>query len=144
MNNKAIKKAEQIVADATVKNGVFSGEYCSLVLIDLQGYPTASVLTASKSNGIKEVYFCTGLDSNKVKRIKNNNRASVHFGAAEHSVTLVGEIGILTDDKTKNDMWYDGLSYHFKDVKDPHYCVLKFTTKRYNIFVDEFEIDGEI
>jgi len=145
MNNKAIKRAKEIVASATVKNGVFGGEYCSLVLVDIQGYPTASVLTAAKSEGISKVWFCTGLESNKVARIKANNKASVHFGASEHSITLVGEVGILTDDATKKAMWYDGLEYHFeKGYADPNYCVLAFTAKRYNIFVDDFEIEGEV
>jgi len=140
-----IQKAEKIIADATVKNGTFNGEFCSLVLLDLEGYPTASVLTAAKSDGIKQIWFATGLDSNKAIRAKNNPKASVHFGTGEHSITLTGEIEILTDDATKKAMWYDGLESHFPSgATDPNYCVLSFKTKRYNLFVDWEETAGEV
>jgi len=95
MSKQAIKKAEEIIASQTVKNGTFNGEFCSLVLLDREGYPTASVLTAAASDGIKHVYFCTDTDSNKYKRAKASPKASVHYGTGEHSMTLVGEIEML-------------------------------------------------
>ncbi|MCL2256091.1 MAG: pyridoxamine 5'-phosphate oxidase family protein [Firmicutes bacterium] len=145
MNKQAIEKSEKIIAESTVKNATFNGEFCSLVLNDLEGYPTASVLTAAKSDGIRQVWFATGLASNKVQRIRNNKKASVHFGTGEHSITLVGEIEILTDEKTKKEMWYDGLESHFPTgASDENYCVLSFKTKRYNFFVDWEDNEGVI
>ena len=145
MNKEIIKKAESIVASQTVKNGKFNGEFCSLVLLDDNGYPTASVLTAAASEGIKHVYFATGTDSNKYKRAKTSSKASVHYGTSEHSVTLVGDIKILTDKQTKEKLWYDGLTEHFpQGPTDSNYGVLKFTTKRYMLFIDWIETAGVI
>jgi len=141
----AIRKAEEIIASQTVKNGKFGGEFCSLVVMDLEGYPTASVLTAAKSDGIKQIWFGTQVDSNKAIRAKNNPKASVHYGTGEHSVTLTGEIEILVDEATRKAIWYDGLSEHFPEgVNDPNYCVLSFKTKKYNLFVDWEETIGEL
>jgi len=145
MNTKVIKKAEKIISSQTVKNGKFNGEFCSLVLLDHEGYPTASVLTAAASEGIKFLYFGTGIDSNKYKRAKANSKASVHFGTGEHSITLVGEIEILSDNASKAKFWYDGLEHHFpQGSTDPNYVVLKFSTKRYMLFVDWEEEQGTI
>jgi len=143
--SKAIEKAAAIVAAQTVKNGTFAGEFCSLVLLDHEGYPTASVLTAAKSEGIKQLWFGVIADGNKAKRAAANPKASVHFGTDSHSVTLVGEAEILTDEATKKAIWYDGLEAHFpKGATDPNYAVLKFTTKRYNAFVDWQDNEGVI
>ncbi|MCL2847294.1 MAG: pyridoxamine 5'-phosphate oxidase family protein [Firmicutes bacterium] len=142
---KAIKRAEEIIVSQTVKNGKFGGEFCSLVLLDHEGYPTASVLTAAAADGIKRVWFGTGTGSNKYARAKANKKASVHYGTGEHSITLVGEIEILTDEESKAKFWYDGLLEHFPaGATDSNYVVLQFTTKRYMLFVDWFEESGEI
>jgi general stress protein 26 len=42
----------------------------------------------------------------------------------------------LTDPDIKKELWYDGWEYHFSGTEDPNYCVLKFTSKRYNLFLD--------
>ena len=143
--NKAIEKVAAIVAAQTVKNGTFAGEFCSLVLIDHEGYPTASVLTAAKSEGIKYLWFGVIADGNKAKRAKANPKASVHFGTDLHSVTLVGTAEILTDEAIKKTIWYDGLAAHFpQGATDPNYVVLKFRTKRWNAFVDWEDNEGVV
>jgi len=145
MSDAIIKKAGEIIANNTVTDGTYTGQSCVLSLIDSEGYPAATVLTASQSDGIKRIWFCTGLDSEKVKKIRKNNKASVCFSAAEYGITLVGEIEIITDEVFKKDMWYPSLEGHFpKGATDPQYCVLQFTTKRYSLFVDCQEIKGGV
>jgi general stress protein 26 len=39
-------------------------------------------------------------------------------------------------------MWYDGLKAIFTGPEDGDYCVLKFVTERYSLFVDCKEIKG--
>ena len=136
MNQEIISKAGEIIAKNTTHGKPYQGQYCVLALIDLEGYPTSSVITPSKADGIKWVTFCTGFASDKTERIAKCNRASVCFGSAEYNISLVGEIEVLSDADTKRDMWYDGLENHFTGPDDPNYCVLKFKTKRYNLFVD--------
>ena len=115
--------------------------YCTLSLIDLDGYPTAATITPSRIDGIASIRFCTGLGSNWAKRIERDRRACVCFNsdAPARNVTLVGKIEILTDPEEKARAWYDGMGMYFNGPEDPAYCVLRFRTKRYSIMLSESE-----
>ena len=139
MNQDIIGKAEAIIAKNT---GI--GTYCVLSLIDLDGYPIASTITASKAEGINWLTFCTGLGGTRTNRIDKCNRASVCFNSDDYNITLVGTIEILTDPAVKKEMWYEGLENHFSGPEDPNYCVLRFKTERYNLFVDWKEVRGRL
>ena len=144
MNQDILTKANAIVAKNSVMGGAFKGQICTLSLIDEDGFPTASVLTPSKSDGIKWLTLCTLVDENRAKRAAKCGRASVSFGSTEYCINLVGEIEVITSPEVKQDMWYDGLSYHCAGPDDPNYCVLKFTTKRYKLFIDGEEAQGTL
>ena len=141
MNEEIIARAGEIVAG---KAGRADEAYCALALIDSEGYPTASTISVSKADGIQWITFCTGLGSNKTKRIEQCNRASVCFDAKDYNITLVGTIEVLTDPEVKKEMWYDGLENNFSSPEDPNYCVLRFTTNRYNLLVDWKEAFGTL
>jgi len=142
MSKKAIAKAEEIVKSKTAE--VNMGVGVTLSLLDHEGYPTTSTLSISKANGIRQITFGASLDSNKAKRAKANSRASIcifdddYESGAYYNITLVGDIEVVTDAQTKKETWYPGLEAHFPNggLDDPSYCVLKFTTKRYNLWVD--------
>ena len=138
MDQGIIKKAAEIISK--------KGDECVLALIDLDGYPTASTYSVSKNDGIKWVTFCTGLDGNAPKRIEKCVRASICLNSSDpfYNITLVGKIEVITDPEIKKEMWYEGLAFHFSGPEDPSYCVLKFTTERYNLYVDEKEATGKI
>lgn len=139
MNQEILIKAGEII-----KKNTGIGTYCILALIDLDGYPTASTITASKTDGINWITFCTGLGGTRTNRINKCNRASVCFNAGDYNITLVGTIEILTDLDVKKEMWYEGLKNHFKGPEDPNYCVLRFNTERYNLFIDWKEARGTL
>ncbi len=146
MNQEIIKKAVELIRQNTAHYAPEGREpYCVLSLIDVDGYPTASTITASKSDGIQWITFCTGLGSTRTQRISKCNRASVCFNTdGEFNITLVGTIEVLTDAATKQEMWYDGLKNHFSGPEDPGYCVLRFQTQRYKLFVDWNEVTGTL
>jgi general stress protein 26 len=139
MNQEIIIKAGEVI-----KKNSGEGTYCSISLIDLDGYPTTSTITASKTDGINWITFCTGLGGTRTNRINNCNRASICFNANDYNITLVGTIEIVTDSDVKKEMWYNGLYNHFSGPDDPNYCVLRFMTKRYNLLVDWKEAMGEL
>ncbi|MDF2871849.1 MAG: pyridoxamine 5-phosphate oxidase-related FMN-binding protein [Anaerocolumna sp.] len=141
MNKEIIARAAEIVASKT--DGGNEG-YCVLALIDNEGYPTTSTISASKAEGINWITFCTGLGSNKTRRIEKCNRASVCFDSIDHNITLVGTIEVITDPEIKKEMWYKGLENHFNGSDDPDYCVLCFKTDRYNLLVDWKEASGNL
>ena len=131
-------------AGTIVERNTGETSYCVLALMDLDDYPTASTITASKANGIKEIFFCTGLGSTRTERINKCNKASVCFNAEDYNITLVGTMEIVTDLEVKRDMWYGGLIIHFSGPDDPNYCVLHFKAERYNLFVDWQEVRGRL
>ncbi|MCL2353158.1 MAG: pyridoxamine 5'-phosphate oxidase family protein [Defluviitaleaceae bacterium] len=145
MSQDFIVKASEIIK-ANTAHGENGFGFCTISLIDEDGFPTATVATPAKSDGIKWMTFGAMLDGNKAKRVVKNNRASISFATMEYGINLVGEVEILTDKAIKDEMWYDGLSAHFETGKpcDHNYCVLKFTTKRYKLFLDFQEVEGTL
>jgi general stress protein 26 len=139
MNENVIARAGEIV-----EKNVGENSYCVIALIDLDGYPTASTVTASKAEGIEWITFCTGLGSLRTDRIERCNKASICFNAEDYNITLVGTIEIVTESGVKKEMWYDGLANHFSGPEDPNYCVLRFRTERYNLLVDWQEAKGTL
>ena len=140
MDQNIIEKANKIISDHRLD--------CVLALIDLDGSPTASTITVSKNDGIKWLTFCT-VYGNKDKRIEKCDRASVCFTSLPQSITdplynitLVGKIEVINNIETKKEMWYDDLKSHFYGYDDPKLCVLKFSTERYNIMIEESNING--
>lgn len=138
MDEKVIAMAEKILAGREFFE-YGCGECCVLALIDSDGFPTAATISPAKINGIKHIYFCSGMESNWVKRIENCNRASVCFNSEDkqYNITLVGTIEILTDIVSKTEMWFEGMRHYFKGPEDPHFCVLKFVTQRYSLMLNE-------
>jgi len=144
MNKDSIAKAAEIIKQNTVHGGEAKFGICTLSLIDEDGYPTASVLTPSKADGINWITLGTMLDDNRAKRAARCNRASISFGTQEYCINLVGEVEIITAENIKQEMWYDGLGHHFTGPNDPNYCVLKFITKRYKLFIDFEDVAGTL
>ena len=151
MSEKTISRAEEIVKSKTA--AVNMGAGVTLSLIDNEGYPSTSTLSISTADGIRQILFCIGLDSNKARRAAKCSRASVCVfgddfeGGDYYNITLVGDVEIVTDPAAKRDAWYADLEEHFPNgADDPGYCVLRFITKRYNLwFVDEeTEIGGTL
>ncbi len=146
MSKEVIERAGEILRQNTAHHAPEGSEpYCVMALLDADGYPTASTITPSKSEGIHWITFCTGLGGNKPARIGKCNRASICLNTdGEYNITLVGTIELLTDAATKQEMWYDGLKNHFSGPEDPGYCVLRFQTQRYNLLVDWKEAEGTL
>jgi len=139
MSNDVIVKASEIINSKTGYIGGGMEGYAALSLIDENGYPTTSTLTITKADGINWLTFCTSPTRNSVIRIKKCNRASVCINSSEYNLTLVGTVEILTDIDIKKENWMpvmdDGA--HWTGPDDPNFCVLRFTTECYSLFIDD-------
>lgn len=142
--SNALTKAAEIIKAQTAKDAGNTNGYCVISQEDLDGLLTSSVIAPSRADGVKSLTFCTGLSSNKSKRIPRDNRASICFLADTYFVTLIGRLEILTDQASKTENWYPGMSNHFSGPEHPDYCVLKFTTERYKLFIDWEESEGTL
>lgn len=141
-----LRKAEEIVNKSTIHTVGDSDCTADWVmsLIDEEGYPAASMITAAKADGFNWIAFCTGLGWNKPNRAKKDPRACVYlFDKASFSgISLVGKIEMITDYDLNEQLWYDALGDFFKDPADERLCVLMFKPERYNIFIEGKTIYG--
>lgn len=140
MNENVIARASEIVNEKAKTHEL---NFCSLALVDADGYPTVSTISISKADGIKWLTFCTGYGS-KDEKIKLSDKAGVCINASDYNISLSGRLEVVTDPAVKKEMWYDGLTDHFSGYDDPGYCVLKFTTESYNLLVDWNEAKGRL
>lgn len=137
---------EEIMIKAVkfLENNSGVGTHCILSQKDLDGTLTSSPITAAKVNGMYEVYFGSGLGSNKVARINNDPRVSLCFASEEGYVTLNGVMEVMIGPEIKKAVWYAGLENHFTGPEDPGYCVLRLTTRTYKMLIDWQEVRGEL
>jgi len=124
-------------------------KYASFGVIDENGYPSVSAVSLVNPTNITELYFTTTMDSNKAKRLKKNNKASINCYTTMNNITLVGETEIFFDQETKSKYWQEwvklGADVYPAGASDTNYCFIKFTTKRVALWVDdegaEFTLD---
>ena len=114
--------------------------------IDENGYPVVTTVSVIKPESLFEVYFSTGLESGKVKRLSKNNKASLCFKNDGVNITISGEAEILTDQETKSRYWLEWFKDHYSGGEtDPTYCIIKLTTKHVNLWIGDegalFSID---
>jgi len=135
-----LKKAEQLVNGSTMHTVSDSGRTADWVmaLTDEEGYPAASMITASRADGFNWIAFCTLLGSNKQKRAVKDPRACVYLFDKDtfSGISLTGMVEVVTDSEVKKEMWYDALGDHSKNSDDENWCVLMFKPERYNILID--------
>jgi general stress protein 26 len=128
MSNELIAKAEVIMSNASV---------ATIAKIDDKGYPRASTISNIKTDGLKTIWFSTGLNSDKVKFLTHNNKAGVCYCEGGNNITLTGTIEVLTEPELKKQLWIDWFINHFPGgITDPNYCILKFTTKEATFWID--------
>lgn len=110
-----------------------------------KGYPRICVLMPLKTVGVKEFWFSTGASGTKVRHFKNNGKAGVTFYSGGDSVTLTGEMEIVSDKSVKDGLWEKWSKFLEKNFSnggkdDPEYCVIRFTANEGTIYIDgEFE-----
>ena len=138
MNDDIVARAGEFAA---------SERNCVLALIDDDGYPTAATITPSKTEGIEKIYFGNNMSSNWVRRAEKCNRAGICFNSdrPEYNVTLVGAIEVVTTDLAlKKEMWSEWMSAYYNGPEDPAFCVLRFSTRRYSLYVDGRQVRGTL
>ena len=146
MNEALLRKAEDLINKCTAhtRESELTFDWV-MALTDELGYPSASMISASRADGFNWIAFCTGTGANKPNRIRKAPRACVYLfeNKSYSGISLTGKITIHTDLETKQKMWYEELGDHFKSPEDESYCVLMFKPERYNIFIDFQNIYGE-
>lgn len=141
MRDRIIARAGEIVAQ---RMGGGNRGFCTLALIDEDGYPAMTTISISKADGIKWLTFCTSLRANSVLRARRSCKAGVCVNSEGYHIALSGTIEVITDEAVKQEMWYQDLKQNFSGPNDPAYCVLRFSTERYNLLIDWQEARGSL
>ena len=128
MDVNIFAKATQLIAAC---DAVYLG------VLDTNGFPHVSTVSTINPDSLFTAYFATGMGANKTKRLLADKRASICYRINGNNITLVGEGEILTDQETKSRCWIDWFVAHFPlGQTDPNYCIIKFTTKRMSLWID--------
>ena len=128
MNANIFEKANQIIRGC---------DTAYIGLIDHEGYPVVSTIAPIDPNNIFEAYFSTGIHSSKFKCLQGSNHGSVCYHKGNDNVTLVGDVEVLTDKPAKTRYWQEEFREFFPlGDTDPAYCVLKFTTHRVQLWIE--------
>jgi len=130
------EKARRIIEDCDT---VYIG------LIDQDGYPIVSTIEALNPKSLFEVYFATGTRSNKYRCLQKNAHGSVCYHKGGDNVTLIGDVEVLADQPTKTRFWQKEFAefYPLGEI-DPVYCILKFTTQRGLLWIDNESVSFSI
>ena len=133
----------------TIGNLIDKQKVSFIASISEDGFPhMKAMLSPRKREGIKEFWFSTGTSGTKVRHFKSNEKAGVTFYNGGDSVTLTGEMKIVTDKAVKDELfykWSDFLGRHFPNggKDDPEYCILHFVANETTIYIDgAFETFG--
>ena len=134
--------------EQTIGNLVEKQKIAFIASVDGEGFPTMkAMLSPRKRNGIREFWFSTNTSSMRVAQYRENSKASIYFYDKRffRGVMLKGTMEVLEDSTIKEELWETGDEmYYPKGVKDPDYCVLKFTAQsgRYysNFKSEDFEV----
>lgn len=141
-----LRRAEQIINRSAMLSAEHSecGVDWVMSLIDEEGYPSASMITAARADGFHWIAFCTGVGWNKPNRAEKDPRACVYLFDQPSfcGISLVGKIEVITDYEWKKRAWYDELGGSFESPADERLCVLLFKPEKYNIFMDGSTIYG--
>jgi len=131
MNQKMLAKANEFFKAR--QNASFS-------VLDEKGYPSASAIWLMGHGDVTEVFFSTPVGSNKYKRLQKCSKASINCYSDFSNLTLVGEAEVLTDQESKAKHWQEMFIHIYPEgAADPTYSVIKFTTKRVSMNIEEDE-----
>lgn len=108
----------------------------TLASIGEDGCPRPCVLAKIAGKGYYDVWMATATDSVKVSDFKRDPRAGLSYYDGGDSVTLMGEVEVITDDAMRREMWQDWLINHFpQGPSDPTYTLLHFTGRKAVIYI---------
>ena len=107
---------------------------CALATMTEDGKPWVRYVTPYMDKNLT-FWMATFIHSRKVAQIRKNPEVHLTVGVtavetAESFLQIQGRAEILTDEKTKKTVWFDGLKNIFSGPEDPNYCVCKITPYR--------------
>ena len=112
-------------------------EVVVLASINQEGYPRPVPMSMVKAEGISTVWMSTGNDSWKTADFRKNPKGGLCFYAQGDSVCMTGDVEVITDADTKQELWQDWFINHFPGgPTDPNYVILKFEANHATYWIE--------
>lgn len=115
-------------------------ETVTFASINENGYPRICAVTKIRNNGFSEIYFMTSKRSHlngKATHFENNTKASVCYYLDGDSVTLIGDVEIVTDMDEKRNFDNDcDRNFFKKGIEDPKCYLLRFRTNEATFWIE--------
>ncbi len=140
------KKASEVQKDRTRELEEKANqllEQCGVVTlasVNEEGYPRVCIISKIRAKDFTEIYFMTSKRSHlngKATHFENNTKASVCYHLGGDSVTLIGEVEIVTDMDEKRQFAMDcDPNFFKKGIEDPKCYLLKFRTREATFWIE--------
>ncbi|SCY55560.1 pyridoxamine 5'-phosphate oxidase family protein [Alkaliphilus peptidifermentans] len=112
----------------------------TLASINEKGYPRVCAIKKIRNNGFLEIYFITSKRSHingKATHFENNTKASVCYYLGGDSVTLIGDVEIVTNMDEKREFENDcDRKFFKKGIVDPKCYLLRFRTQEATFWIE--------
>jgi len=119
MGTEDVKKAEGFIST------------CGHAVIATNNNETGARLSALANlpeQTIKELWFATDSNSQKIMNLRNNPRMEAMYTDGEGQVMLAGNAVVITDLATKKAKWQPWMAEYFTDgVEGETLCLVRFT-----------------
>lgn len=117
---------------------------CALMFVSFvneNGYPRTCCVSKLCDRGFREVFFVTSKRSEKqgkATHFESNAKASVCFQLESDSLTLVGDVEIITDRAEMQELWNENDKAFFpKGIDDPKIRFIRFRTKEVTFWIGQ-------
>ncbi len=108
--------------------------------VNEKGYPRTCCVSKLSDEGFRDIYFVTSKRSEKqgkAKHFETNSKSSICFQYEGDSVTLVGDVEIITDAAIMRRLWNEQDRAFFpKGIEDPKIRFLHFHTSEATFWIE--------
>ena len=108
--------------------------------VNENGYPRTCCVSKLRDEGFRDIYFVTSKRSEKqgkAKHFETNTKSSICFQHNVDSLTLVGEVEIITDRDEMQRLWNEGDRAFFpKGIEDPKIRFIHFHTLEATFWIE--------
>lgn len=108
--------------------------------VNEKGYPRVCCVNKLSDKGFRDIYFVTSKRSEKqgkAKHFETNVKSSICFQLGGDSLTLVGEVELITDRNEMQELWNeDDKSFFPKGIDDPKIRFIHFHTLEATFWIE--------
>lgn len=116
---------------------------CSIMFVSSvneKGYPRVCCVNKLSDKGFRDIYFVTSKRSEKqgkAKHFETNVKSSICFQRGGDSLTLVGEVEIITEKEKMQELWNENdKSFFPKGIDDPKIRFIHFHTLEATFWIE--------